>query len=155
METAGRHRGTGRAEARTTRVAIDVELRPAGTVVLGEGDKLEFPHLPSEPGIYQVRLVSSEKSAVYIGESDDLRRRMAHYRNPGPTQPTNLRINERIHTHIAAGDRVEVSMATEALLELECAAAPLDLARRASRLLVENAVLVTASASGVDEIENL
>lgn len=137
------------------RVAIDVELRPVGAVALGSEGKLEFPGLSVQPGIYQFRLVGADTSAVYIGESDNLRRRLAHYRSPGPTQPTNIRLNERLRTHLAAGGTVEVSVATEAELQLDGAAAPLDLAKKASRLLVENAVLVTAAASGADEIENL
>ncbi len=35
---------------------------------------------------------------VYVGESDNLRRRISHYRNPGPTQRTNIRINDRIRS---------------------------------------------------------
>ena len=26
---------------------------------------------------------------LYVGETDNLQRRLAHYRNPGPTQATN------------------------------------------------------------------
>ena len=44
---------------------------------------------------------------------------------------------------------------SRAFAELDGAPVPLDLARRASRLLVENALLITTSVSGADEIENL
>jgi hypothetical protein len=126
-----------------------------GTVALGTEGKIEFPLLPGEPGIYQFRLLGLGESAVYIGETDNLRRRSANYRNPGSGQPTNIRLNERIRSHLQAGGKVELSVATEARLELDGAPSPLSLARKASRLLVENAVLANAAASGADEIENL
>jgi hypothetical protein len=80
---------------------------------------------------------------------------MMGYRNPGPTQPTNRRLNDRLRAHLEAGGHVEVSVANEAMLELDAAPVPLDLARRASRLLAENAALIMAAASDADEIENL
>jgi hypothetical protein len=60
-----------------------------------------------------------------------------------------------LRDHLEGGGSVEVSIAAQATLELDAVRAPLDLMRRAGRLLVENAALITASASGADKIENL
>ena len=55
-------------------------------------DRLKIPVLGVRPGIDRFEVPDSDGSEVgtYIGESDNLERRMGNYRNPGPTQPTNV-----------------------------------------------------------------
>ncbi len=98
---------------------------------------------------------SNGVTAAYIGEADELRRRFAHYRNPGPTQPTNKRINALLKQLLAEGGRVSTAIATSATLEIDGVPRPLDLTKKARRLLTENAALVKATLEGVDRIENL
>ncbi|WP_300401013.1 hypothetical protein [Nocardioides sp.] len=64
-----------------------------GIVSLDYAGKLAFPGpLPASPGIYRFTLASeSGRSRIYIGESDNLRRRLSsNYRNPGPRQRTTF-----------------------------------------------------------------
>ena len=46
---------------------------------------------------------SAGRPRIYIGESDNLRRRLAgNYRNPGPSRQTSLRINKELREHLSA-----------------------------------------------------
>jgi hypothetical protein len=87
---------------------------------------------------------------VYIGESDQIARRMGNYRNPGPTQPTNQRMNGRLRDVLGAGGLVELSVAFEVTVDGE---AP-GLHARLARLLAENAALIRANQLGLP-VENL
>jgi hypothetical protein len=75
------------------KVTVDFEWRRAGFMQADSEGKLQFPKLPFDPGIYVFRLLDSEASSIYVGESDNIVRRAAHYRNPG-TQPDNQHQNE-------------------------------------------------------------
>jgi hypothetical protein len=104
------------------------------------------------------RLAITEKigtTAIYVGEADELRRRFAHYRNPGPTQPTIKRINALLVRLLAEGGSASMAIATKATLEINGVSSSLDLSKKASRLLAENAALVEAATAGVHRIENL
>ena len=120
---------------------IDVHIRirwhEAGNVTLGSGGKLQFPRLPIVPGLYEFRFTGSP-TAVYVGESDNLNRRMAHYRNPGSSQRTNLRINDLIGTHLATST-VTMAIATAVTASWNSTTAqPLDLTSKAARVLGES-----------------
>jgi hypothetical protein len=91
---------------------------------------------------------------VYIGETDRLRRRFQHYRTPGPTQATNLRLNAMMLQLLADARTIDVSTVTEANVEIDGRPAPLDLRTKPARLLVENAALTAALAAG-QKVENL
>lgn len=129
----------------------------AGDVVIDGQGKLAFPRFSSGPGIYRIAINELEGPArLYVGEADNLQRRFAHYRNPGPSQRTNQRINALLIGVLEAGGMVMISTATEARLTThDYDDAALDLASKASRLLAENAALVQATMSGVYGIENL
>lgn len=92
---------------------------------------------------------------LYFGETTNLHRRLAgNYRRPGPTQRTSLRINALLSGHLAQGGSVEVATAVNAAVYLAGIPEPLDLARKAARLLGENAALVAAYADANAEIGN-
>jgi len=137
------------------KVSVEFEWTNPAKIELDPDGKLKFPNLSLDPGLYRFWLGGVERSAVYIGETDNLRRRAAHYRNPGPSQRTNIRLNERLRTHLAAGGRVEMNIITTAESEIDGKRIPLDLNQKAARRLVENAALVEAAASGADQVENL
>lgn len=135
-----------------------IEPRPwreIGEVRLGPDGKLVMPDPGALPGIYRFRLAGDGAPSVYIGESDDLRRRFGHYRNPGPSQRTNVRMNERMRARLAAGGIVQVAVVAEADLRVAECAEPLDLERRASRLLLEEHLLGEARDGGVEVVENI
>jgi hypothetical protein len=139
------------------RLTLEFDWRPVGAVRLDPDGRLRFPSLPAEPGLYMFRLSGLDPTSVYIGETDNLRRRLAHYRNPGPTQFTNIRINERLRGHLATGAQVKLCLITAARQTTgeQDSPVPLDLTKKSDRRLVENAALVLAAASGADEIANL
>jgi hypothetical protein len=116
------------------------------------GAKLRMPLLGVRPGIYRFELRGDDGKALrsYVGESDNLERRMGNYRNPGPTQPTNVRLNQLLQEILEAGGSVTVSVVLEGTFD----GRPLDLAAKPARLLIENAALVAMAADGV-VIENL
>jgi hypothetical protein len=130
-----------------TRVVVDFEWEPVGVVTL-EGGRPVFPRLPEAPGLYRFSFEWPDRArGVYIGETDGLRRRAQHYRTPGPTQRTNVRMNQEIVTALGAGVKVTLAIVTTASTSIDGAAfQTLDLARKTSRQVVENAAMAAAIA---------
>jgi hypothetical protein len=88
---------------------------------------------------------------MYVGEAENLQRRFAHYRNPGPTQATNLRINSLFFEVLSGGGAIHLDTATdEVWVILDGQEIPADLARKDVRRLFENFVLATQSISEVE-----
>jgi hypothetical protein len=144
----------------TAEVSVRFVWLDAGTVTLDRGGKPAFPDLPHVPGMYRLTLTGRPgqvRTRVYLGESDNLRRRLAgNYRSPGHGQQTSLRVNALLREHLAAGGEGALAVATEATVTLpEHGSRPLDLTRKAGRLLAENAALVTAQINDDADIENL
>ena len=65
------------------------------------------------------------------------------------------RINALLTQLVAEGGRASLPIATTATIEINGVSSPLDLTKKASRLLAENAALVEAAIMSVDRIENL
>jgi hypothetical protein len=135
------------------RICADVDWSPRGAVILTAG-KLKFPDVPEMPGVYRLTLASHKGTSVYVGEADRLRRRFLHYRNPGPTQHTNIRMNAAMKAIIESGGSVFVETATDIVLEVNGRRLVADLSERTFRLLAENAALVVAREAG-ETVENL
>ncbi|MHB1783343.1 MAG: GIY-YIG nuclease family protein [Acidimicrobiales bacterium] len=116
------------------------------------GGRLGFPALPSVPGVYRFTLVPpvGSTSTVYVGESNNLARRMSNYRSPGPTQPTNQRMNARMLGVLRAGGSVESAVVLVASLD----GSTLDFGSAIARRLAENAILIDLSRTG-HRVENL
>lgn len=136
------------------KVCVEFDWRDVGEIRLGTDGKLMFPDLPATAGIYRFRLATGGKSSVYIGEGEDLRRRAAQYRTPGPTQQTNIRLNGVIRQLLTDGGSAHVSVGDKMTLTIDGAIVPLDLHKNQRRLLEETA-LVAAIRSGVEHVENL
>jgi hypothetical protein len=120
------------------RSSVSYEWQAADEVRL-RGDKLEMPQLTPRPGIYRFRIDHlGGVISYYVGESDSLFRRMGHYRNPGPTQQTNVRVNALLLRALQDGGRVVVEVVTAAL----CGGESLDFSRKWDRRLVENMAIV-------------
>lgn len=119
---------------------------------------MSFPHVQTAPGLYRLDLLplgQSSPARVYVGETDNLRRRLtSNYRNPGPTQPANLRINRLLHDHLTHGGQTHLAIATIATIHLAGVRQPLDMTIKASGQLVENAALVAMRAAANAEIMN-
>lgn len=135
-----------------TEMSIRINWRAAGIVTLGQEGKLQFPRLPTEPGLYEFQFTGSTTS-VYVGESDNLHRRMSHYRNPGPSQRTNIRLNDRIRRHLGVAE-VKMAIATTVFAgwgssDME----RLDLSDKTSRVLGESVWVLHRQRQG-HPIEN-
>ena len=120
-------------------VTVEMDWEPQGAVQI-VAEKLLFPQVDEKPGIYRFTLRSAERQSVYIGEADRLRRRFAHYRNPGPSQATNQRMNAAIREIIRANGSVGVETATQVRADIDghssdrrLVAPPLPPARRERR----------------------
>ena len=135
----------------SVRIFVEFEWRFLGRLKQDEDGRLLFPGAPRQPGLYRFRLLGSNEIRHYIGETDDLRRRFQHYRTPGPSQKTNIRINEEFHRHFAAGGTIEVDIATDGISVSTSAGVParVDLADKAVRRLLEHAALVSEAGAGV------
>ena len=139
---------TGQVDESTIRF----EWLAAGPVAMDRSGKPKFPKLPQRPGAYRFRFTNTDSSdaGIYVGETDNLARRMNGYRSPGPSTTTNQRLFERFGVVLAAGGAVALDVAIEATLNGE----PLDLRSRPSRLVVENTALLSAARDGF-QVENL
>lgn len=120
-----------------TDVWIQIRWQAAGHVTVGPDGKLQFPRLPIEPGLYEFQFSGSSQS-VYVGESDNLRRRISHYRSPGPSQRTNIRLNDRILNHLATNSVTVATATTVTATWSGSAAEQLDLTTKAARVLAES-----------------
>lgn len=130
--------------------AVSFSWRSAGPVVLEDGE-LRFPELPAVGGVYRFTLTPRDAQAsTYVGETDNLARRMTHYRRPGPSQPTNQRMQLRLTETLRAGGAVRVAVVLESDVDGES----LPLADKAGRRLLENLVLLQLARSG-HAVENL
>jgi hypothetical protein len=129
-----------------TRVAVEFGWRSAGEIRLD--GKPVFPSLPVAPGLYRFTFEAPGAALrVYIGETDELRRRAQHYRTPGATQRTNVRMNQELLAAIRSGSRVWCAVITTASISLdEGAPQALDLSRKTGRLIVENAAMAAVIA---------
>lgn len=146
--------------AETVSICVEFEWRAAGRVQLDAGGKPSFPDLPAVPGVYRLTLLTRDPAGrprTYIGESDNLRRRLSgNYRNPGSSQQTSLRVNALLRQHLAAGGPVTVDVAVQVSAAVGTGERePIDLGRKANRLLAENAALAVLRAAGASDVENL
>ena len=85
-----------------------------GQLALDGSDKLAFPKGSNSPGLYKFCIAQSGVvRRIYIGESDNLARRFSHYRNPGPSQQTNIRMNRILTDHLREGAVLSVLTITQ------------------------------------------
>ena len=131
------------------KIFVDFQFVEIGQVKIDLG-KLSFPTAPEEPGIYKFLI----RDDIYVGETDRLRRRFQHYRTPGPSQTTNIRLNKSMMNSLSEGFDIIVSTVQEAVIFVDGVESGLDLSLKSSRLLVESAVLTAARLEG-QGIENI
>lgn len=134
------------------RVAVEFDWEPVGEVGLSPSGKLAFPRVPYGPGVYCFHIEQDSVAEVYVGESEDLRQRMEHNYRYSP-RPTNLRVRSMLLERLAAGKRVQLSIARNVLVELGGTQAAGDLSLKQVRLLVESAALAIARHAG-EQIQN-
>ncbi len=121
-----------------------------GEVTLDENSRLVFPGIPAEPGIYRFQFVKDGKRSVYIGETDNLPRRFQHYRTPGPTQSTNIRLNKLFVDALQKGLSIDVAVIVKtAWIETVQGNEQADLSAKPERMLFEHAAIIQSRAEDV------
>lgn len=131
------------------KLTVEFEWTTIGKIRDDSG-RLRFPAVADVPGAYRFEL----PNRMYIGETDRLKRRFQHYRTPGTSQATNLRLNAILRDLMASGTNARVGVVTAAIVEVDEQHTSLDLSRKAARLLVESAALTVEHLNG-RQVENL
>jgi hypothetical protein len=119
----------------------------AGALALDPDGGVRFPRLPPMPGLYrfQFRLADvREPVSVYVGETDNLERRMASYRTPGLSQATDIRLNRRFRNYLRSDGTVLLDVTTAVYIDDDAA----DLTSEPVRRLAESAALVLLAERG-------
>jgi len=124
------------------RVDVELDSEAARPVTRDVSGQLKFPSgLRPVPAIYWFRFTGVGVTRHYVGEAEDLVRRMAGYRAGYEKQTTNRRLNLRMHEHRNDGGHLEMSIATSGAVTVDGERRPLDLGRKVSRLLAEAAAM--------------
>ena len=141
------------ADTPPVQVSVDVKWRHLGTLARDAHGDLTFPAAPTTPGLYRFRLKDGDSSRHYIGETMELRRRFQHYRKPGPSQATNLRVNALLKEHLGSGGSAEVEIIVDGVV-LMIGGENIDanLSDKATRRLIENAALVAEGGTDVSTL---
>ena len=133
----------------SVRIRLEFHWQLLGRVRPDDGGRLAFPSAPRRPGLYRFRLTGEGASRHYVGETDELQRRFQHYRTPGKSQQTNIRMNAVFREHLAAGGSIELDIVVDRI-DVVVGAEPVsvDLGNKAMRRLLEHAALVDEAAAG-------
>ncbi|MBI1201448.1 MAG: hypothetical protein GC182_02945 [Rhodopseudomonas sp.] len=124
-----------------------------GPVGLDISGKLEFPNVSAVAGLYRFCIARSDlKKSVYVGETDNIQRRFAHYRNPGPSQMTNLRLNSLFKAALSTGGSIEVSIVTDSAWIVGMNLMTANFREKSVRRLFENFSLVFGELIHVEQL---
>ena len=134
--------------------ALSIKWTPFGLATLDANGKVKFPKLPGKAGLYQFRIQGPKGDfGRYVGETDNLQRRFAHYRNPRPTQATNLRINALVKEVLSTGGTIEIAVVVnDASITRDGQKEMADLTEKNIRRLFENFVLVADRAYDIFDL---
>lgn len=114
---------------------------------------MRFPEVEKSPRLYRLRMRSKDgKESVYIGESDNLRRRFGNYRNPGASQQTSLRINALLKSSIEGGGEISVAVADEVRIGDDISNESAGLSQKSIRRLFENFAVSSSCGSEVESL---
>lgn len=141
------------ADTPPVQVTVDMMWRRLGSIAQGSDGNIAFPSAPTAPGLYRFRLIDGDSTRHYIGETAELRRRFQHYRRPGPSQATNIRVNALLREHLAAGGISDVDIIVDGVtLTISSNEVDADLSDKATRRLLENAALVAEGDADIDTL---
>jgi hypothetical protein len=97
------------------------------------------------PSVYRwfVWTPTTGVSALYVGETDNLARRIQHYLKPGPRQATNLRLKRYFDEAAQKAERVEMEVLEFEPFQINQVSFSMDLLGRTHiRRMLENLILV-------------
>jgi hypothetical protein len=143
-------RGSNGEQVLRAEITIIFEWIALGRVALDSQGKLAFPRAPSRPGLYRFEFEGPKGRQEYIGETDTLDRRFQHYRTPGPSQSTNIRINALMREVINSNGAVVVSIVVDgARITMGTRTKPPRLQNKSDRVLLEQAAIYVARQVGI------
>ena len=106
---------------------------------------ITWPKPGRQPAIYKWTFTTGSNQTIYIGECVDLRRRIYQYSKPGPTQPTNQRLNSRIKDILGNGGKVQLS-----ILDMSKIVTDLELSDKFLRRCLENLAILGSTKDGME-----
>src|SRR5258708_7626463 len=131
-------------------MTIKFEWNALGRVGLDPQGKLAFPRAPSRPGLYRIEFDGAKGRQEYIGETDTLDRRFQHYRTPGPSQSTNIRLNALMREVINSNGAVGVSIMIDgATITKDGQTKSSRMQSKSDRVLLEHAAIYAAREAGI------
>ena len=110
--------------------------------VVSDGAGWAFPDAPRIPAVY--RWLFSDGHKAYIGECENLWGRISQYKNPGPSQKTNQRIDAKILAAIDHSEPVQLET-----LAVQTHSDALDLTDAFLRRALENLAVIWARHGGM------
>jgi len=132
---------------------LRLQWRAIGQVEIDDQSKLRFPRVSTAPGIYRFRISrTGGTKALYIGESDNLQRRFSHYRTPGPTQQTNLRISALLLDLLGTDGEVAVAVSETAWITMSSNEKKADFSYKSHRRLFEQFAITAEHASDIESL---
>ena len=126
---------------------------PIGRVTFDGDGRLTFPEAPQSPALYRFRIRNGGEEAIYIGETENLARRFGFYRNPGPSQQTNVRVNAKFREALSLGAQIGVAaVLSDAWIEHNGTRVAADLSSKVVRCLLENAAILNGGEMAVESL---
>ncbi|MGO8976324.1 MAG: hypothetical protein ACLQNV_22725 [Steroidobacteraceae bacterium] len=134
-------------------MTIKFEWSALARVGLDPQGKLAFPRAPSQPGLYRFEFDGAKGRQEYIGETDTLDRRFQHYRTPGPSQSTNIRLNALMREVINSNGTVGVSIIVDgASVTMDGRTRSPRMQSKLDRVLLEHAAIYAAREAGISVV---
>ncbi len=145
VEEAHTLAGTNADAQRAYTITAKFDWKLAGSINLDWKQRLVFPPLGAGPGVYMFEVDTGSEIRVYIGEAENLRRRMQHYRTPGSSQKTNIRLNESLTETLKSKSLVTLwTIGAEAALTINEEKMSVNLSSQTERRLLESSALIVA-----------
>lgn len=142
---------SNKASEKFKRFELRLAWLPVGEVGCDASGRLLFPEIPSCPGLYRFKFEPVGTNSVYFGETDNLRRRFNHYRNPDPSQKTNLRLNKLFHRAIRDGHKTSLAVVVDtAWIGMDGVENRADLSEKAERVLLEHVAILEAKSEAYE-----
>lgn len=136
-----------------TRCALRLSWQPIGDVQLDASGNLLFPKVSTVGGLYRFLLRDGARQSSYIGEAVNLLRRFQHYRTPGATQPTNLRINKLMRETLSRGGSVSIALVVDtAWTTVQGKERRLVFSSKLERVFAEHAALLMGQTSSTESL---
>lgn len=123
---------------------IEVSWQHLGELFIDHKERIAFPRTPLGPAVYRFELKQSGCVEYYIGETEEISRRLQQYRTPGVTQRTNQRIKDLIVECLQKGGTVNVAIIPNGHALYDEGELKIDLADYHQRKLIEATAIFAA-----------